>query len=77
MRWIRLPIILSKVVDLENEDNLGIPAEESEGQMYVPEGEISHILGAEDTTTLFLKGQEEPYVINLPIGDVINLIGGK
>lgn len=74
MRWIRLPIILAKVADLEEEDITGIPAKEDEGQMYISEEEISHLLGADEMTTIFIKGQEEPYVINLPIGDVIRLI---
>ncbi len=74
MSWVRLPTILSKVSDIEDTEITGIPAVETEGTIYIRTEEISHLLGEDSMTTMWVKGFEDPYVIELPVGDVISLI---
>jgi len=74
MSWVRLPTILSKVSDIEDAEITGIPAVETEGTIYIRTEEISHLLGEDSMTTMWVKEFEDPYVIELPVGDVISLI---
>ena len=74
MNWIRLPLKLARVSDIEREEDLGIDAPESDGQIYIRVGEITHFLGAESPTTIWVRGEDEPYVVDLPVEDVYMLI---
>jgi len=66
--------MLSKIADIEDAETTGIPAKETDGTIYVKTTEISYLLGEDSLTTMWIRDFEDPYVIELPIGDVISLI---